>query len=352
MLGSEADLPPGSGTLAQRYEEMLEEALFAEEMGFHGVRFSEQHFNPILSLTSAPECIMGWIAAKTTKVRLRITSFVLLPFNHPLRIAEQVATLDVLSGGRFEVGTARSNNPRTLKAFQVDPNDTRAMWFESMELLRKALTYDEVEHHGKYWTVDPPIQVTPRPVQKPHPPIFVSATSVETHGNAGKLGIGVMTGNSLPGGWSYIAEALQLYRDGLEEADPGPGGVVNESAGAASVITYCAETKEEAMAAAAERTGRFLGEVAKWFTRLSKESPDYVYMAELQKILEQEDSLERIIERSPYVSIGTPDFFVERGKRLQELGYNEWLLNMDGMRHDEIMKSIELVGKHVIPALT
>lgn len=350
LLGSEADLPPGGGTLMQRYAEMIDEAQFAEQMGFHGVRISEQHFNPTASLTSSPECILGYIAAKTSVVRLRVTSFVLLPFNHPLRVAERSATLDLLSGGRFEIGTARSNNPRTLKAFEINPNDTRAMWFESMEILRKALALEEIEHHGRFWTIDPPVKLVPRPVQKPHPPIYVSATSVETHRNAGRLGIGMMTGNSLPGGWAYLADAVKAYREGLTEADPGPGGVVNDSKSVVSVICYCAESKDKALAAAENRAERFLGEVVQWYSHLSKASPDYAAMAGLRDIIDQGNGLEELIERSPYLTIGTPDFFIERAHRLKELGYDEFLLNMDGMTHDEIMRSIELVGKHVIPA--
>jgi alkanesulfonate monooxygenase SsuD/methylene tetrahydromethanopterin reductase-like flavin-dependent oxidoreductase (luciferase family) len=312
---------------------------------------SEQHFNPAVSLTSSPECVLAYVAAKTSTVRLRVTSFVLLPFNHPLRVAERAATLDVLSGGRFEIGTARSNNPRTLKAFEIDPNETRAMWFESMDLLRKALALDEVEHHGRYWTIDPPVQLVPKPVQQPHPPIFVSATSVETHRNAGKLGIGVMTGNSLPGGWPFLEEAMEAYRGGRTEADPGPGEVVNDSAGAAAVICYCAETTEAALAAAEGRAERFLGQVVQWYTKLSEASPEYASMGGLREVLDREHTLQEIVDRSPYVTVGTPDFFVERAQRLRELGYDEFLVNLDGMRHEEIMRSIELIGEARHPRL-
>jgi alkanesulfonate monooxygenase SsuD/methylene tetrahydromethanopterin reductase-like flavin-dependent oxidoreductase (luciferase family) len=195
------------------------------------------------------------------------------------------------------------------------------------------------------------VKLVPKPLQQPYPPIFASATSIETHRNAGKLGIGVMTGNSLPGGWSYIEEAMAAYRNGLEEADPGPGGVVNDSAGAAAVICYCAESKEAAFEAAADRTSRFLKQVAQWYTALSEASPDYAAMADLREVVEREDSLDELVARSPYITVGTPDFFIERAHRLKELGYDEFLLNMDGMHHDQIMKSIELVGRHVIPAL-
>jgi alkanesulfonate monooxygenase SsuD/methylene tetrahydromethanopterin reductase-like flavin-dependent oxidoreductase (luciferase family) len=349
VIGSEAEAA-GGGYSPERYREMLEQAQFAEEMGFSAFLTSEQHFNPAISMTSAPEVILGYLAAKTSTMRLRVASFPLLTFNHPLKVAEKAATLDVVSNGRVEIGTARSNNPRTLKAFEVDPSKTRQMWFESMEILRKALTLDEIEHEGEFWTITPPVVLRPRPVQQPHPPIFVSATSVETHRNAGKLGIGVMTGNSLSGGWPYLEEALANYQEGLEEADPGPGGVVNKSAGAAAVVAHCAATKEQAHAEAEARAYRFLEEIAGWFAELAASSPEYAYMASLRERLKDKAGLEEIIEQSPYISIGTPDFFIERAKRLEELGYDEFLLCFDGLPHEQIMSCIELIGKHVIPA--
>jgi alkanesulfonate monooxygenase SsuD/methylene tetrahydromethanopterin reductase-like flavin-dependent oxidoreductase (luciferase family) len=349
LFGSEAEDTTGR-TSPQRYAEMVEQAQFAEQMGFTGFLTSEQHFNTAVSMTSAPECILAFVAAKTSTLRLRAASFVLLTFNHPVRVAERAATLDILSGGRFEIGTARSNNPRTIKAFQVRPDETRAMWFESMEVLRKALALDEFDHHGKYWDIDPPISLVPRPVQTPHPPIFVSATSIETHVNAGKLGIGVMTGNSLPGGWEYMEEAINAYRSGLENADPGPGGVVNDTATGLAVICHCAETEEQAIAEAEERANRFLREVSGWFSALSEASPEYASMSGLKRLIDSGRGMREIIDRSPYVTIGTPDLFIERAHRLEQLGYQEMIINLDGMPHKQLMSSIELIGKHVIPA--
>jgi alkanesulfonate monooxygenase SsuD/methylene tetrahydromethanopterin reductase-like flavin-dependent oxidoreductase (luciferase family) len=349
VMGSEAEAA-GGGYTPERYHEMLEQAVYAEEMGFAGFLTSEQHFNPAISMTSAPEVLLGYLAAKTSTIRLRVASFPLLTFNHPLKVAEKAATLDVISNGRVEIGTARSNNPRTLKAFEVDPGKTRAMWFESMDVLRKVLTFGEIEHHGEFWTISPSVVLRPLPVQKPHPPLYVSATSIETHKNAGKLGIGVMTGNSLSGGWAYVEEAMANYYDGLAEADPGPGGVVNKSAGAAAVVAHCAETKEQAYAEAEARAYRFLEEIAEWFAALAASSPEYAYMSKLRERLEDKGGLEAIIEESPYISIGTPEFFVERAKRLKELGYDEFLLNLDGLPHDQIMRAIELIGTEVIPA--
>jgi alkanesulfonate monooxygenase SsuD/methylene tetrahydromethanopterin reductase-like flavin-dependent oxidoreductase (luciferase family) len=142
---------------------------------------------------------------------------------------------------------------------------------------------------------------------------------------------------------------MTAYRDGLKGADPGPGGVVNESAGALAVVGHCAETRDKAVAEAEARAYRFLHEIAGWFKALANQSSEYAYMSQLIDVVSTA-GLDQFIDRSPYVSIGTPDFFIERAQRLESYGYNEFLLGMDGMPHEQIMHSIELIGKHVIPA--
>jgi alkanesulfonate monooxygenase SsuD/methylene tetrahydromethanopterin reductase-like flavin-dependent oxidoreductase (luciferase family) len=343
----EADAPNAALPAASRYQEMTEEAILAEEMGFSTYLASEQHFNDTVATISAPESFLAYLAAKTSTIRLRVGSFVLLPFNHPLRVAERTATIDILSDGRFEMGTARSNNPGTLASFGVDPKLTRPMWEESIQIIRKALSEEFVEFHGEIWDI-PPTRVMPKPIQQPHPPFHVSATSIETHHNAGVYGIGVMTGNSLPGGWEYLEKAMAAYADGLEKVDVGPG-VLTESRGVLAAVAHCAPTEEEALAQGAEVAGRFIDEVVKWYDALSAASTDYAAMGALREVVDGRSDLSTLIERSPYISIGTPEFFVERCRKIASYGYDEFILRIDGMTHADHMQAIELVGKEVIP---
>jgi alkanesulfonate monooxygenase SsuD/methylene tetrahydromethanopterin reductase-like flavin-dependent oxidoreductase (luciferase family) len=116
------------------------------------------------------------------------------------------------------------------------------------------------------------------------------------------------------------------------------------------VVCHCAENEDQALAEAEARTYRFLREVSSWFTALSEASPEYASLAGLKNLIDTGQGLHEIIERSPYVTIGTPDLFIERAKRLEALGYEELIINLDGMPHEQLMSSIELIGKHVIPA--
>ena len=354
VLLQEIDVPGGEPPPPSRYPEVVLEAQRAEEVGWHTIAFSEQHFNKTLATSSAPESFLGYLAARTERVRLRFASVVALPFNHPIRVAERVATLDVLSGGRIDLGIARSNNPTTLKSFNVDPADTRAFAAEAVEVIKNALVHYPFEHEGEFYKI-PPTTVNPRPIQQPHPPIHVSAASTETHERAGQTGIGVMTGNSLPGGWQYMEDAIAAYRVGQAEQSPetlGPGGAALDCAGALSLVTHVAEDTVTAREEAAELAERALDLVASWFDGLARQSTDYAAFAPMREVVDRRHDLDFLVERSPYLSIGDPDFFIDRCKKLEDLGYDEFILRVDGMGHEKNLQTIELLGKHVIPAVS
>src|SRR4051812_12957656 len=220
-LLQEAHFPQGV-TLDRRYAEMVEEAVLAEESGFDVYALSEQHFGyspswpaervgPVSrAAVSAPEVFLAYVAARTSRIKLRTASTVLLEFNHPVRVAERLNTLDILSNGRAELGTARSNNVATMEAFGVDPTETRAQWTESLELIVKALSQDPFSHDGDLWHMAERT-LTPPSAQQPYPPIYVSASGPETHGIAGEVGIGAMTGASVLG-WPHVERCVEAYR--------------------------------------------------------------------------------------------------------------------------------------------
>jgi alkanesulfonate monooxygenase SsuD/methylene tetrahydromethanopterin reductase-like flavin-dependent oxidoreductase (luciferase family) len=337
----------------RRYHEMVEEAVVAEAAGFDFYANSEQHFivTPDLVSISSPEVFLTFVAARTTRLRLRTASVVLLEFNHPVRVAERLATLDVLSGGRAELGTARSNNVKTLEAFGVDPTTTRAQWTESIEVVLACLTTDPFEHAGERWSV-PPRTLSPPPVQRPHPPIYVSASGPETHAIAGRLGLGAMTGASIIG-WQHVEDCARAYKEAIAHPEP-VGPVVNDALCFAALGAHCAESAEqafdEARAPATAFMRRMLGPGG-MYESLIKASPDYGYLAGVaEEARKRMDDLEYIVSMAPYMSIGTPEFLIERFRVLESLGYDEVLLRIDGMGHDVNVRSIQAFGRDVIPA--
>ena len=345
-LIQEGDFSEGVG-VPRRYDEMRAEAVFAETMGFETYCLSEQHFLKDTCTVSCPEVYLADIAARTSRLRLRTTSTVLLTFNHPIRVAERLTTLDILSNGRAELGTARSNNLHTLEGFGVNPAESRAQWNESLDIIIKALTRDPFEHKGQLWTI-PPRSLTPAAVQKPHPPIFVSATSSETHQSAGERGIGVMTGNSILG-WDYAERCIQSYRDGNARVRPAEGSYVNNHVGFFVAVAHCTDRMDQAYPEAARVTKGFVDLVIWLYSRLGASSPDYAYLSQIKTIEERRDDLEYVTGSAPYFMVGTPDYLVARLRRLERMGVHEVLLRIDGMGHEVNMQSIEAFGKKVIP---
>jgi alkanesulfonate monooxygenase SsuD/methylene tetrahydromethanopterin reductase-like flavin-dependent oxidoreductase (luciferase family) len=346
-LMQEGHCPEGT-TRAQRYHEMIRECLLAEEAGFDLYGNGEQHFGKFTAIVSSPEITHSYLAAKTSRIRFRAMSVNMLAFNHPIRIAEQLATMDVVSNGRMELGGARSNNPWTLDAFGIDPRETRAHRDEALRIIGKALSMEEFEHHSELYDL-PPRTISPRPIQQPAPPIHISATGVVSHANAGQMGIGVMTGNSILG-WDYAQDCIDAYKAAITDADPLSGEVVNRL-GFFSTGVGCFATREEAKEHAGPVALRFVEVVMSIYTDLSAKSPDYAYLGQIERLRDRMTDLDYLMDAAPYITMGTPDDLIERARVLHGMGADEVLWRVDGMGHEANKRTIEMIGEHVIPVL-
>lgn len=344
----EATVPHGT-THHRRYKEMIDEVVWAEQMGFDFWGASEQHFLRDFGM-GATEVFYGAVAMETSRIKLRHMVRLLLSFNHPLRLVEQLATLDLLSDGRAEFGTGRSNSIITLDAMGVDPTQTRAQWDEALTFIVKAMTEDPVIFHGKFWNMKDPVYVTPRVLQDPHPPLYVATTSLEMHTIAGRKGIGAMCWDSYFG-WDYTRECARLYRKEIPAPSNQVGKFVTDSLSFLVLPAYCAETKKEAMEQGGPTAIEFFNVVLEVYLNLARRSPDYKYMEQIQVISDHRNDVDYVQNMSPGVMVGTPDYFIDQIRRLEAAGYDEVILRLDGvMKHDQLMRSIELIGKYVIPA--
>jgi alkanesulfonate monooxygenase SsuD/methylene tetrahydromethanopterin reductase-like flavin-dependent oxidoreductase (luciferase family) len=157
-----------------------------------------------------------------------------------------------------------------------------------------------------------------------------------------------MSGNSLPGGWDFVQECLDLYRSSwVDAADR--GRLTNSTFSSLALRAHCAETSEQALEEAAPAAFEMVDLVMRWFTKLAEKSSDYSYMGRIEELKEHERDLPFMVERAPYLTIGDPDLFVERCERLESMGVDEFILEIDGLGHDKQMRAIELIGKEVIP---
>lgn len=347
FLFHEAICPPGV-TWAQRMREIIDEAVVADDCGFHGYAMSEQHFASGEAITSAPEVVLPFVAARTKRMRLRIASVNLLPYNHPVRVIEQMATLDLLSNGRAEMGGARSNNPYTLDAFGVDPSRTREYRDEHLAIIGKGFTEERLEYSGEFYRI-PPRRMAPWPVGRRPPPVHLSATSLESHEEAGAMGTGAMTGLSVLG-WEYAQACIDAYRRGAQSAKPVAGSITKRLA-LLSVGVNCHRDRQTAKDVTRANTLRFIEVIMDWMTKLAKRSEGYEYFARIEEIRKNMKDLDYLIDTSPYVMAGTPDDIVARCRRLYEMGVDDVLWRIDGMGHENNIEALRMIGAHVIPEL-
>lgn len=208
---------PASSTqnTAERYRELIAEAVEADRLGFNAVWLAEVHFAPRFSTMPAPMLLLAAIAAKTQRLRMGL-AVNLLPLHHPLQIAEETATLDVISGGRAEFGAGRGAFPLNYRGYGVKIESSRELFEEGLELIKSAWTEERVTFHGKHFQAEG-IEVVPKPVQRPNPPIRLAANSPDTFRFAGHHGYPIFAGgpvNPIP----VLGERLELYKRALAEA--------------------------------------------------------------------------------------------------------------------------------------
>ena len=208
-------------TPADRYADTISQAQLADRLGFDTVWLAEVHFNPRFSVLPAP-LLLGSAIAQTTE-RLKIATAVnLMPLHHPVRLAEEFATLDVLSRGRAILGTGRGAMLRQYAGYGIDVDEGRERFLEGLDLVLKAWTSDQLSYQGKHYQVEG-VSVVPKPYQKPHPPVYIASNSVDTFPMVGELGQNILIAPlvvSLEG----ARTGLKKYRQKLAEHGHDPNG--------------------------------------------------------------------------------------------------------------------------------
>jgi alkanesulfonate monooxygenase SsuD/methylene tetrahydromethanopterin reductase-like flavin-dependent oxidoreductase (luciferase family) len=332
------------------YKETIEQVQLADRLGYRTVWFTEHHFMPDLSQSSAPEEFLAYLAAKTEHIRLG-HGVVLLPhaINHPARVAEKIAVLDVLSGGRVEFGTGRALVPGELEAFLVDPDDSREQWLEALQAIPQMWMNTKSSFDGK-WLKFPEREVVPKPVQKPHPPMWTAATQPSTIQMAGEMGIGALI---FGGSYESAIENVTHYREAIKNAKP-VGGFVNDRFGV-FMQCLCAPTDEEAIAIQGKNFKRYIGLGKELFTPWLKGDVPKSYEHVVNTVKEMMAATETVtaedIVAAGGAAIGSPETLVAMFSRLADAGVDEVLLYMQSFDtpHDKILQSIQLIADEVMP---
>jgi alkanesulfonate monooxygenase SsuD/methylene tetrahydromethanopterin reductase-like flavin-dependent oxidoreductase (luciferase family) len=340
----------------EAYQNTIEQAVLGDEVGFHSFWTVEHHFLEEFSHCSAPGVLYGAIAARTKRMRIghgvRLLPF---PYNHPIRAAEAAAVLDLICEGRLEFGTGRSSTRAELEGFGIRPEDTRSLWEEGLEMVVGAWTEDVFTWKGNHFDF-PPRRVIPKPLQKPHPPLWVATTSPESHEIAGRRGLGLLS-FTIGVSPEDLGERIALYRQGLAEANP-IGKFVNGKA-ATFTMVHCAETSAEARRDAAEsfewyaRKGpEQIATVGAWQAELARDMKGYEYTKSFAGMDFSFMSFDYLDSIGACIA-GDPDHCVEVAKRYQAAGCDLLLCLVQPWKipHEKVMRSIELLGRHVLPKL-
>jgi len=280
------------------------------------------------------------------------------PYNHPVRTAESVAVLDLLSNGRVDMGTGRSATRAELEGFGIDPSESRGMWEEAIRHVVGCWTNEEYSFAGTHWQM-PLRRVQPKPLQKPHPPLWGATTSDEGHAQVGDLGLGLCSfAVGLPP--AEVKRKIDVYRAAVAGCTEPIGAFVHNQA-ATFTMAICAPEREQALADAREsfewypKTGaRQIATLTDWMAERKQELGSYAYAADMKKTDDSGMldllSLEYLVDSNACV-LGTPEECIEACRQYEAAGVDLLLclVNPYNIRHETVMQTIELMGTEVIP---
>ncbi|HVC53540.1 MAG TPA: LLM class flavin-dependent oxidoreductase [Stellaceae bacterium] len=316
----------------------------AERWGLDAMWLAEIHVAPERSVCSAPLTLASAIAARTKRMKIG-TAVQVLPLCHPLRLAEEAATVDQISHGRLIFGVGRSGFPRTYEAYGVPYSESRERFAETLEILKQAWTEPRFSYHGKFYSFDN-VALTPKPYQQPWPEIRVAANSADTFPQIAKLGHAVFVAVRL-GTLEELEPNIRAYREAWKEAGhPGEGKVFLRAP------VYVAETQQQAIEEPEESIMyfyRYLGERLEDSATRSgvRAVEDRAARGRRLQTISYEDALrEKII-------VGSPEGVTDRLMGLKEtLGLDGILAEMNcgtKIPHPNVMKSLQLLCEKVKP---
>lgn len=339
--------PPGR-TGAQVLPEEVDQMVLAEALGFDSVWLTEHHYADY-GLSAAPSVLLATVAARTRRIRLGIAVYV-IPFHHPLRLAEETASIDILSGGRLIVGLGRGNRPMEFYGHGVPQEQSRARMEEGVDVLLQAWTQDRVNFKGQFWTIDK-VPVYPKPVQQPHPPLAFAVTSPETIAWTARRGFGMLS-SGLGTPLDQTKKNRDAYVDGLRASGHSPAQIAELlDRWVVTKHVYVAPTDAEAQA---DAKGPEMWYRDSFIRSLSADGlvglHESVYQGAQAMITRlKSQTWEDLLESA--LLIGSPETIARKVSELQDAGVGElacWM-NFGGLSTDKVRRSMRLFAEEVMP---
>ena len=348
------------------FHQIVDQAKYAEEMGFDCIWCVEHTALTQYAHMSAPETVLAFIAGATSRIHVGHGVVCLPPaMNHPVKVAERIATLDILSKGRLHFGVGKGGTQQEAGTFGYNLDELQPMIDESMYLIPKIMVQDEIEHDGTYVKI-PKRPIHPSPYQDPHPPMYMACTREHTLVAAGERGIGALVlGFSGP---DEIAKKNAIYREAFRtrKAEDQVGFRPTEHLAALCAATVL-DDREQARKIGLRGQRFFAESIAYWYQGGPLPTIDESLSADEQEAIlgqEKEQTIAYLSEEAIPVgdehlsnynvaqdAYGTPEDCIRYVQRLADAGADEilFLFQMGGIPHEVIMETIRNIGEKVIP---
>lgn len=332
----------------QVFHDAVAQAELADRLGYHCVWTVEHHGLQQYSHSSAPEVFLPFVAARTKRIRIG-HGVALLPFayNHPIRVAERVAALDILSEGRVNFGAGKSSSQVEQRAFQVDPTTLTAQWEEALRMIVQIWRSAEFSYQSPSFSI-PPTSIVPKPVQQPHPPLFAACTSSGSAERAAQLGLGSLSFSQ--GTFAELGQQVRAYQAAADQAKP-IGTLATRHFACAPAALVLPDDREACRWGF--RGARFFGAALEhyyktWQPGAKLQVPDDFLSEDMLRgamaLRERDDGSYKVI-------CGDPVFARECIKRFQALGVDELILvmQMGTVPSELVLQSVKTFGEQVLP---
>jgi alkanesulfonate monooxygenase SsuD/methylene tetrahydromethanopterin reductase-like flavin-dependent oxidoreductase (luciferase family) len=330
----------------RRLLDNLELSIRAEEFGFKYVWASEHHFLREYSHMSAPEVFLAAVASRTERIHLGSAIFnITAPVNHPVRTAERAAMIDNLSNGRFELGTGRGSSTTEMFGFGIPEIDhSKVLWDEAIREIPKMWRDGFYSYEGDSFSV-PPREIFPKPVARPHPPMWVACGNPPTFEKAGRMGLGVLC--FTVGAPSELAKLIEVYKKAVEKAEP-VGDFVNDNVMCVSHLT-CMPDRNEAFELNTRIDMRlYQSLVYRWLNTFPKPAgvPDWPAVMPEPTLDEIKAQVEAGI-----IAVGDPEDCARVCQQYENAGADQLVVSpmTTTMPFETAVDSMKLFGQEVIP---
>lgn len=332
------------------YMNALEQVRVADEVGFDQVWAVEHHFLEEYSHCSAPEIYLTACAMQTKNIHVGHGIVICVPqFNHPARIAERAAVLDIVSGGRLEFGTGRSATWTELGGFRANLDDTKKSWDEFVHCIPKMWMQERFSYEGQYFSM-PSRAVLPKPYQKPHPPMWVAVTSPGTEIDGADRGLGCL-GVTFSSFQEQDAKVKE-YRHHIQNCNP-VGGRVNDQVNTVNFL-FCHEENEAGVKIGMGMIQHF-NYLASQLDMAKEVYPTKSYPSAglLPTLRRQASSPGEAAQAPEGIAVGNPEQIIRALKKWEACGVDRvsFMLNAaEIIPQAQVLSSLRLFAKEVMPA--